>query len=161
MSSFDIELIDNNWSGSISNVRLFIISLVLALPVWAAVYLAISANWLTLELLVETPVWFWVVVILPIAEEFAFRGFLMGLLGKFLSNSSFGFITINNFLTSICFSMAHVVTRSLALGVLVYIPSLWLGWIREKSSSILLCAAIHVMWNLGFFAAASLAYLSF
>ena len=74
MSSFDIELIDNNWSGSISNVRLFFISLGLALPVWAAVYLAISVSWLTLELLVEAPVWFWVVVILPIAEEFAFRG---------------------------------------------------------------------------------------
>ena len=81
MSSFVIELIDNNWSGSISNVRLFFISFGLALPVWAAFYLAISANWLTLELPLGVPAWFWVIVILPIAEEFAFRGFLMGLFG--------------------------------------------------------------------------------
>ena len=80
----------------------------------------------------------------------------MGLLRRLLPVRGFSFVTLNNFVTSVLFSIAHFFTRSLALGLLVFIPSLWLGWIREKTSSIALCIAIHVAWNLGFFSAIAL-----
>ena len=127
------------------------------MPVWVAVYLAISAGWPLPELPPQILGWLWVVLIFPVAEELAFRGFLMGLLEKQLPKRGFKFVTLSNFLTSLSFSIAHLFTRSLMLGLLVFVPSLWLGWVREKTSSIFLCAAIHVTWNLGFFVAATLA----
>ena len=137
------------------------ISFGVGLLVWVTVYLTISAGCLALELPSQIPSWLWLILLFPVAEELAFRGFLMGLLDKLLPEREFGFITLNNFLTSLLFSIAHLFARSLVLGLLVFTPSLWLGLVREKTSSVSLCAAIHITWNLGFFAAVALAHLSF
>ena len=157
LSSFKPKGLTNVRSRNIAKLRTFLISLGLALPVWVAVYLAISAGWSLPEIPPQILGWLWVVLVFPVAEELAFRGFLMGLLGKLLPKRGFKFVTLNNFMTSLLFSIAHLLTRSLTLGLLVFVPSLWLGWVREKTSSIFLCAAIHVSWNLGFFVAATLA----
>ena len=136
---------------------MFLTSLGVGLLVWVTVYLSISASWMAIELPSKNSSWLWLIIIFPVAEELAFRGFLMGLLDKILPERKLGLITLNNFLTSVLFSSAHIFARSLTLGYLVFIPSLWLGWVKEQTSSISLCAAIHVTWNLGLFVAASLA----
>ena len=157
MSLFNLQLTHSKSSRSISRSRAFLVSLGMALPVWVTVFFTTSAGWLIPELPSKISSWLWLVLVFPVAEELAFRGFLMGVLGKYLPTRGFGFVTRNNLFTSVLFSIAHAFARSLALGLLVYIPSLWLGWVREKTSSVFLCVAIHVTWNLGFFTAVALA----
>ena len=156
MSFFERMLALMESGEGISRSRAFFVSLGMASPIWLIIFFSASAGLRFPEMGSGISGWLWVVLVFPVFEELAFRGFLMGLLRRLLPMGGFSFITLNNFVTSILFSIAHFFTRSLVLGLLVFIPSLWLGLIREKTSSIALCIAIHVTWNLGFFSAMAL-----
>ena len=156
MSLFEHMLALMESGRRISRSRALFVSCGMASPIWLIIFFSASAGLQLPEMGSEISSWLWVVLVFPVVEELAFRGFLMGLLRRLLPLGRFSFITLNNFVTSVLFSVAHFFTRSLALGLLVFIPSLWLGLIREKTSSIALCIAIHVTWNLGFFSAIAL-----
>jgi hypothetical protein len=91
-----------------------------------------------------------ILLIFPVLEEIVFRG----LIQDYLSNKTIGWnsflgITWANGLTTLLFCVTHLVTRSLLVALLVIVPSLLLGALRDRRFSIKTLATIHVYWNGG------------
>lgn len=116
-------------------------------------------GWIAFEAPLYWRGWVLLVIIYPIVEEYVFRGLFMGFLAKYDRENSWAQVSKSNFFTSCCFSGAHALTQSWLMGFAVFLPSLWLGWVREKTNAIFLCALIHMSWNFGFFGATALAHL--
>ncbi|MDC0238732.1 JDVT-CTERM system glutamic-type intramembrane protease [Gammaproteobacteria bacterium] len=89
-------------------------------------------------------------LIFPVLEEIVFRGLIQDYIYLKLStwNIYLG-ITPANWLTTLLFCVTHLVTRSFIVALLVIVPSLLLGALRDKGFSIKVLAAIHVYWNGG------------
>ena len=98
------------------------------------------------------------VVIAPILEEWTFRGWLFDTLRAYfdrhdwLTLAQFSVISLHNFATSGLFVGLHIVMRDLQTGLLVLIPSLALGLLRDRGASLVSLMGIHGLWNLGWFA---------
>ena len=97
------------------------------------------------------------VVIAPILEEWTFRGWLFDTLRAYfdrrdwLTVAQFSVISLHNFATSGLFVGLHIVMRDLQTGLLVLIPSLALGLLRDRGASLVSLMSIHGLWNLGWF----------
>lgn len=78
------------------------------------------------------------VVAVPLAEEFIFRGYLYGLLRRYVS---FWTVTV---IVSIIFAIAH---GQLNVAINVFFLSLALCYIREKTGSIWTGVALHALKN--------------
>ena len=91
----------------------------------------------------------------PILEEYVFRGLVYEAVdvrwprvwpaGARLSISS------ANAVTTLFFAIAHVIARDPMVGVLVLLPSLYLGIVRQQSGGIGYCILIHSIWNIGWY----------
>ena len=89
-------------------------------------------------------------LLFPVLEEIVFRGLIQGyLVKKTISYNYYLGITWANWLTTFLFCATHFVTRSWLVAILVFIPSLLLGTLRDKRFSIKVLAGIHVYWNAG------------
>ncbi|HEX6462100.1 MAG TPA: type II CAAX endopeptidase family protein [Candidatus Saccharimonadales bacterium] len=88
-------------------------------------------------------------ILVPLAEEFAFRGYLFGLLRKKLS-----FITVA-VVVSLVFALLHMIfdttsgiaIKQLNVAIDVFILSLFLCYLREKTQSIWASVALHGLKN--------------
>ena len=134
----------------------FFLSLAGGLPVWIIVFYCAY-----LEVLqppeIEHPLSVLAAVVLfPILEELVFRGLLWDLWDYFkrVKSSYLGMLAVKNCCISVCFSMLHIFNFGLLGGFLVFIPSLWLGWLKDRSGSTKTCCLVHILWNAGFVAAA-------
>lgn len=78
------------------------------------------------------------VVIVPLAEEFIFRGYLFGLLRRNLS------FLVTALIVSVLFGLAH---GQWNVGIVTFILSLALCFIREKTGSIWTGVALHGLQN--------------
>ena len=101
---------------------------------------SIALPWQTLGLLV---------IISPVLEEMLFRGVMQSWLRRRLS-MGIGALTLANMLTSLAFAAAHLLMQQTVFAALTFFPSLMLGVLYDRRSSIPLCAAIHAYYNLGF-----------
>ena len=89
-------------------------------------------------------------LIFPVLEEIVFRGLIQDYISIKLSTwDEYLGITSANWVTTLLFCLAHLVTRSFIVALLVIVPSLVLGSLRDKGFSIKALAAIHVYWNGG------------
>ncbi len=89
-------------------------------------------------------------VLVPLAEEFAFRGYLFGLLRKRLS------FTAVAILVSLAFAILHMlfdatsgalIIKHINVAIDVFILSLFLCYLREKTQSIWASVALHGLKN--------------
>ena len=89
------------------------------------------------------------VFIAPICEEIAFRGFLYPSLRPWTGR------IIAAFLTSLPFAFLHAQQVAHAWGplTLVFIVSLVLVWVRERTNSVACSALVHACYNFSIFAA--------
>ena len=98
------------------------------------------------------------VVIAPILEEWTFRGWLFDTLRAYFarhdwsSMAQFSVISLHNLATSALFVGLHVVMRDAQAGLLVLLPSLVLGLLRDRGVSLVSLMSIHGLWNFGWFA---------
>lgn len=93
------------------------------------------------------------VLIAPLIEELAFRETIQSrLLGRFkaLHGGGIGPITWPNLVTSVMFAAFHAFGRPITLAWWILIPSLYLGWLRIRTNSILPCIAAHAWFNICF-----------
>ncbi len=91
-----------------------------------------------------------ILLLYPVLEEVVFRGLVQDYISiKTKACDSFLSVTWANWLTTMLFCLTHFVTRSLTVALLVAVPSLVLGALRDKRFSIKELAAIHVYWNGG------------
>ena len=77
--------------------------------------------------------------IAAIPEEWYFRVYLMTKLGKSIKA---------NVMTSVVFSLLHMITVGWMAGLLVFVPSLVYGWFFQKTSNIILVMTMHAISNI-------------
>ena len=88
----------------------------------------------------------------PLFEELLFRGTLQGyaLQSMRMQNTWNGF-TLANVFTSLLFSLAHLASHSMSWSLLVFIPSLCFGFVRDRFGSVYPAIALHAFYNAGYF----------
>ena len=98
------------------------------------------------------------VLIAPILEEWTFRGWLFDTLRAHFqrhdwsSMAQFSVISLHNLATSGLFVGLHIVMRDVQTGLLVLLPSLVLGLLRDRGAPLMWLMSIHGLWNFGWFA---------
>lgn len=74
-------------------------------------------------------------------EEWFFRGYFMARLGK-------GFRA--NIMTSLLFSLVHGLSRDWTTALLVFAPSVFYGWLYQRTRDLPLLILVHTLSNLVF-----------
>lgn len=88
----------------------------------------------------------------PILEEIGFRGALQSsLLDTRWGRWRWAGVSAANGVCSVVFVAAHLWAHSPLWAVAVFVPSLVLGHLRERSSSVLPGIVVHCWYNAGFF----------
>ena len=87
----------------------------------------------------------------PVLEEVVFRGFIQEILYKRYNKYIFLKISAANFLTSILFSLFHLIHHSTIWSSAVFFPSLYFGYFKEKYASLYPSILLHIFYNLGYF----------
>lgn len=88
----------------------------------------------------------------PLFEELLFRGIVQGYLLQSMARQKTWFgLSISNLLTSFLFSLAHLVNHSILWSLLVFVPSLGFGFVRDRFGSVYPSIALHAFYNAGYF----------
>lgn len=122
-----------------------------AVPVWLML-----ALWAGPQMRVPLGLWAWLslVTVQPLLEELVFRGVLQGQALAILSQDGqprrLGPVTLANLLVTVGFVLAHLPAQPLGWALAVAVPSLVLGHLRERFSSVWPSVALHVIYNTGF-----------
>jgi len=130
----------------------FIIALLIA-PIfsyfYAKEYATVSTN--IFWLFSDFKSLFLLIGLYPILEEITFRGVIQGwfLRYQIFKKSYFG-LTIANIVTSLLFSLIHIVNHKLVWAMLIFFPSLVFGYFRDRSKDIKLSIILHIFYNFSF-----------
>ncbi len=90
-------------------------------------------------------------VIYPVLEELVFRGALQGWLRSHgWGLSKWGPVTRANVLTSVAFTITHVIMNPVYLSAAVFIPSLIFGYFRDRYDRLHASIVLHVFYNAGY-----------
>lgn len=92
----------------------------------------------------------WLAVGSPVLEEFAFRGLLQDELVRFLPHKKFP-VSLGNLLTSLVFSLLHLLLYGSFWSLLVFFPSLVFGYFKDQYNSIKPSIGLHVLYNTMYF----------
>jgi membrane protease YdiL (CAAX protease family) len=99
-----------------------------------------------------SPVFLSVALWQPLCEELLFRGVIQGHLLESMSKQKTWFgLSISNLLTSCLFSLAHLVNHSVSWSLLVFLPSLCFGFVRDRFGSVYPSIILHAFYNSGYF----------
>ncbi len=92
------------------------------------------------------------VVLYPVIEELAFRGFIQSrLLEKsFFRKSLLLNITNANLVTSFLFASFHLFNQPPMWAALIFFPSLIFGYLRDRYEAVVPSIVMHAWYNLGF-----------
>lgn len=88
----------------------------------------------------------------PLLEELLFRGILQGhLLHSMGRQKTWHGLSLANLLTSLSFTLAHLTSHSISWSLLVLIPSLCFGFVRDRFESVYPSIILHAFYNTGYF----------
>lgn len=88
----------------------------------------------------------------PLCEELLFRGMVQGhLLQSMARQKTWIGLSTANLLTSLLFSLAHLAGHSVSWSLLVFVPSLCFGFVRDRFGSVYPSLALHAFYNAGYF----------
>jgi membrane protease YdiL (CAAX protease family) len=88
----------------------------------------------------------------PLLEELLFRGIIQGqLLQSMAKQKTWIGLSLANLLTSLLFTLAHLAGHSISWSLLVFVPSLCFGFVRDRFESVYPSIALHVFYNTGYF----------
>lgn len=92
------------------------------------------------------------VLLYPVIEEYAFRGFLQSwLLEKSIfQQKPFLQVSYANIVTSFLFASFHLFNQPPLWAALVFFPSLVFGYLRERYDAVVPSIVMHAWYNLGF-----------
>ncbi|TYB33045.1 MAG: JDVT-CTERM system CAAX-type protease [Flexistipes sinusarabici] len=102
------------------------------------------------------------VIIIPILEEWIFRGNIQRTLkGKLyknkkisvtvISNATGSFISVQNVITSVLFASMHLIYSPASHALMVFIPSLIFGLVYDKHQKLIFPVFLHGFYNLDVF----------
>jgi hypothetical protein len=99
-----------------------------------------------------SPVFLSVALWQPLCEELLFRGLIQGHLLESMPKQKTWFgLSIANLLTSFVFSLAHLANHSVSWSLLVLLPSLCFGFVRDRFRSVYPSIILHAFYNSGYF----------
>ena len=88
----------------------------------------------------------------PLFEELLFRGIIQGYVLRSMARAKAWLgLSIANLLTSIAFSLLHLANHSISWSLLVFVPSLCFGFVRDRFGSVYPSIALHAFYNAGYF----------
>jgi len=88
----------------------------------------------------------------PLFEELLFRGVIQGyMLQSIRKQNTWSGLSLANLLTSLLFTLAHLASHSIFWSLLVFVPSLCFGLIRDRFGSVYPSIALHAFYNTGYF----------
>ena len=104
-----------------------------------------------------TGAWLSCVLWQPVLEEVTFRGIVQGelLRSRWGARGVWG-LSVANLLSSLAFTAIHFVHHPPLWAASVFVPSLLFGFLRERYRGLGAPIGLHVVFNLQFFAAATL-----
>ena len=82
------------------------------------------------------------VLVAALPEEWFFRAYLQKCLGNNVAAV---------LLVSLMFSLMHFITHSFASAWLVFIPSVFFGWVYKQTSNLVLVVMLHALSNLVYY----------
>ena len=87
----------------------------------------------------------------PVLEEIVFRGWLQGVIAKrhWGQLQRYG-ISSANLLTSIAFTALHLLSQPWQWALVVILPSLLFGHLKEHYRSLMQAILLHIFYNSGF-----------
>jgi membrane protease YdiL (CAAX protease family) len=138
-------------AGRFITDRCFWVALIAAPAFWAVLWFVVS----------PASEWGWplraptqyllLVVIYPVLEELVFRGALQGWMRTHgWARKEVGVVTVANGITSVVFTLAHLIVNPVWISVTVFVPSLVFGWFRDRYDQLHASIALHVFYNAGF-----------
>lgn len=93
----------------------------------------------------------------PLLEEFIFRGLVQNNINNFLKTGVFLHISFGNIISSLIFTFIHLLLNDFAfIYLLVFLPSLFFGYLYDKYRNLLLPVLFHSFFNINVFTAYSL-----
>lgn len=105
----------------------------------------------------QLPQFLLLVLLYPLLEEFIFRGLIQGGLRKYRPcRKSRKGISVANVLTSILFAALHLIAHPVLWAASVFVPSVLLGYFRDRYKSLIPSMVLHVGFNFGYFVIAGL-----
>lgn len=126
---------------------------------WAAILLG-PITWLALWWLAGKPVpdgiaikvLLTAVILYPVIEELAFRGFIQTLLleKSIFRNTLMPKITNANIVTSFLFASFHFFNQPPLWAASIFFPSLVFGYLRDRYNAVVPSIVVHAWYNLGF-----------
>jgi membrane protease YdiL (CAAX protease family) len=118
---------------------------------WLGLWLCVTVHPITLAQ-VLSPTFLALVVWQPILEELLFRGYVQGqLLQQSWGRQCWCRLTVANSLSSLLFVAGHWWTHPPLWAIAVLLPSLILGYCRDRYLSVYPCILLHAFYNAGYF----------
>ena len=134
-----------------ANLRHLLLLSVIAGPiVWAVPFMFGGQLPQTFSVISFIKLHVWALFVYPVLEEIVFRGWIQGALKR-----KWRFVwhppiySTANLVTSVLFATLHIFTRSFTVGLMVFLPSLLLGMMRDAKLPLVGLIFIHIYWNLG------------
>ncbi len=124
---------------------IFIVLLTIPIPFWLFLkpdHLPLAADQITALITLS--------LLYPILEELIFRGYLQPWL-KTKSDRKFFNLSTANILTSVIFSLSHLLNHSPLWALSTLIPSLVFGYSLDRHKTLLSPIALHASYNFGYF----------
>ena len=92
------------------------------------------------------------VILYPVIEELAFRGFIQTwlLVKSIFRNTPLLKLSYANLVTSFLFASFHLFNQSPLWAALIFAPSLVFGYLRERYEAVTPSIVMHAWYNLGF-----------
>jgi uncharacterized protein len=88
----------------------------------------------------------------PLFEELLFRGVIQGyMLQSIREQNTWSGLSLANLLTSLLFTMAHLASHPVSWSLIVFLPSLCFGFVRDRFGSVYPSIALHAFYNTGYF----------
>lgn len=88
----------------------------------------------------------------PLFEELLFRGVIQGyVLQSIGKQNTWSGLSLANLLTSLLFTLAHLASHSVSWSLIVFLPSLCFGFVRDRFGSVYPAIALHAFYNTGYF----------
>ncbi len=123
---------------------------------WAAIVAAVVV-WILTYFLVDNliisrnPNLLYAIIIYPILEELAFRGFIQDTIRQKIRQNLVARLSYANILTSILFVLAHLLYQAPLWALSVFIPSLVFGYFKDRTGGVMASIVLHIFYNAGFF----------
>jgi membrane protease YdiL (CAAX protease family) len=92
------------------------------------------------------------ILLYPLVEELAFRGFLQtNLRNHVWGRIERGGISVANVCTTLFFVGSHFFYHALLWSIVILLPSLVFGYFRDRYQSVVPCILLHCFYNSGYY----------